>query len=165
MKTVIVNTILSEEGLLAIREVALLKAPFLVKETSTNTTWNTNGWSDCWMKKVGTSGATTKTRKRFSIGLLENLANELKWKNIQASNELLELVALEIKSRTEQYAQTQATIDAFNDVEIAKVWKQQLNEKNSQGRRSFAMQRLFKMGCTLVSNGQAREFERKIESL
>jgi hypothetical protein len=165
MKTVIVNTILSEQGLLAIREVALLKQPFLVKETSTNTTWNANGWSDCWMKKVGTSGATSKTRKRFSVGLLENLANELKWKNIDVSNELLDLVAKEVKSRTEQYAQTQATIDSFNDVEIAAVWKEKLKERNSQARRSFAMQRLYKMGCTLVSNGQAREFELKIKSL
>ena len=168
MKTVNVNTILSEEGLLAIRTLALSipkGSVFEIKEASTRSTWTTHAAGDLWMTKKGTSGATQKTRKRFSIGTLEDVVNELRWKKIESSSNLVALASKESEERKQQYAQTQAMIDNFNDVQVAAIWKEKLAEKNSQGRRCFAMQRLFKMGCVLVSNGQAREFQIKIQSL
>ena len=168
MKTVTVNTILSELGLLAIRQVSLALpkgTAFEIKETSTNTTWTTHAASDLWMTKKGTLGSTQKTRKRFSIGTLGDIANELTWKKIELSKDFAWFVSKESAERKAQYAQTQAIIDSFNDTQVAAIWKEKLAEKNSQGRRGFAMQRLFKMGCTLVSTGQAREFQLKIQSM
>jgi hypothetical protein len=53
----------------------------------------------------------------------------------------------------------------FNDTERMKRWKNEMSTLNSQRSRTFAMNKLNKIGGMNVDCATAREFQRKIESV
>lgn len=168
-----IKKIRTEEGLLQLNSILkenVQNANGLeILETETGKVWENFGgfngiFTDLWLRKKGTNGNQSRTFIRVSVGKFEDVANELRWMNIEASSELLKKVEEEKQAAEVELQKTQAIIDGFNDAEKLREWKEKLATKNSQAARTFAKNKLMQLGAKLVPAGYAREFQRKMEA-
>lgn len=168
-----INIIQSEKGILQLHDLFKTDCKTAIGleiyETSTKTTWvNFGGFNgnyyDLWLRKKDTFGKTKKTFKRLCVQKYADIANELRWLKIEASNELIMLVEQEAKETETELKHTQSIIENFNDVERMARWKEILQTKNSQKARTFCKNKLIKLGAKTVPTGYARQFQNKILS-
>lgn len=166
-----IKKIRTEEGLLQLNSILkeVKNATGLeILETETGKVWENLGgfngtFTDLWLRKKGTTGNQSRTFIRVSVGNFEDVVNELRWMNIEASAELLKKVKEEKQATEVELQKTQAIIDGFNDAEKILKWKEKLACKNSHAARTFAKNKLIQLGAKLVPSGYARLFQYKIE--
>lgn len=170
MRTVEVNVIKSEEGLLKIREAlqADLKSKLFIKELSTGKTWeniggfNGNFW-DLWLRKVGTFGQTKKTFIRVCVQNYRNIAFELRFLNIPTSESFKEELQKEMEALELKESQSKDLILNFSDVNKAIEWLNN-DEGNSHKRRTRWANRAERLGASRGYGNLLRNVCEKLSS-
>ena len=153
MKTVEINVIKSEEGLLKIREALKnnLHPQFIIKELATGKTWenfggfNGNYW-DLWLIKKGTEGKTKNTFIRIYLKNFKSILNELRYLKISPSKEFNKLLEIEIAEAEEMKNKSRLLIEEFSLIDKAKEWVSN-DEGNSHKRRTRWANRAERMGA------------------
>lgn len=167
MATITVSRILSEEGLITLKDKVNNWESLEVFETETGKTWvNFGGFNgnpkDLWLKKKGTTGKTSKTFIRASIASYEDVNNELRWKNIPSSTLLAELVEKEKAEKQSKVEAGLSIIAAFNDAEKAEKYLAKRAEKNSHQYRTYLGNKCVNMGAL---RNQAWDLEKRCREI
>ena len=167
MTTITVSRIISEEGLITLKDKVKNWENIEVLEVETGATWvNFGGFNghpkDLWLKKKGTLGATSKTFIRISVASYRDLSDELRFRKLPSSSLLYELVEKEAQETQSKAEAGLAIIAAFSDAEKAEKYLAKRAEKNSHQYRTYLGNKCLKMGAL---RNQAFDLEKRCREI